>query len=45
VGFYRIVAKWGLWNRKFMHYFHYLQMLIFWFIGYYALYLFYNYGA
>lgn len=45
VGFYRIVAKWGLWNRKFMHYFHYVQMLIFWFIGYYALYLFYNLGG
>ena len=45
VGFYRIVAKWGLWNRKFMHWFHYFQMLIFWSIGYYALYLFYNYGG
>jgi len=45
VGFYRIVAKWGLWNRKFMHWFHYCQMVIFWTIGYYALYRFYQYGA
>jgi fumarate reductase subunit C len=45
VGFYRIVAKWGLWSRKFMHWFHYLQMLIFWAIGYYALYRFYQLGA
>jgi fumarate reductase subunit C len=45
VGFYRIVAKWGLWSRKFMHWVHYFQMLIFWSIGYYALYQFYNYGG
>jgi fumarate reductase subunit C len=45
VGFYRIVAKWNLWSRKFMHWFHYVQMIVFWSIGYYALYLFYNLGA
>ena len=45
VGFYRIVAKWGWWSRKFMHWFHYVQMIIFWTIGYYAIYLFYNYGG